>query len=152
MKTTVWYLLVICLIKVKEMVNYIFADFADLLGGDGDLHLILFNPDMIFVESFDKKKTRVYTNFVKITFWEKTLCEWFVHNILQIDKNRNLCLLKANLGGRAGFAMVLANPLQTGMLVYSAQSLKGFCNVEWQHTFVLVYMLSQFPPWNFFIS
>ena len=25
MKTTVWYLLVICLIKVKEMVNYIFA-------------------------------------------------------------------------------------------------------------------------------
>ena len=26
MKTTVWYLLVICLIKVKEMVNYIFAD------------------------------------------------------------------------------------------------------------------------------
>ena len=27
MKTTVWYLLVICLIKVKEMVNYIFAEF-----------------------------------------------------------------------------------------------------------------------------
>ena len=27
MKTTVWYLLVICLIKVKEMVNYIFAKF-----------------------------------------------------------------------------------------------------------------------------
>ena len=26
MKTTVWYLLVICLIKVKEMVNYIFAE------------------------------------------------------------------------------------------------------------------------------
>ena len=26
MKTTVWYLLVICLIKVKEMVNYIFAN------------------------------------------------------------------------------------------------------------------------------
>ena len=25
MKITVWYLLVICLIKVKEMVNYIFA-------------------------------------------------------------------------------------------------------------------------------
>ena len=25
MKTTVWYLLVICLIKVKEMVDYIFA-------------------------------------------------------------------------------------------------------------------------------
>ena len=26
MKTTVWYLLVICLIKVREMVNYIFAE------------------------------------------------------------------------------------------------------------------------------
>ena len=28
MKTTVWYLLVICLIKVKEMVNYIFATWS----------------------------------------------------------------------------------------------------------------------------
>ena len=32
MKTTVWYLLVICLIKVKEMVNYIFALLPDKLG------------------------------------------------------------------------------------------------------------------------
>ena len=31
MKTTVWYLLVICLIKVKEMVNYIFAELSLIL-------------------------------------------------------------------------------------------------------------------------
>ena len=42
MKTTVWYLLVICLIKVKEMVNYIFAenhvdDVFVAYDGDGDL-------------------------------------------------------------------------------------------------------------------